>query len=303
MENLPRQPTGPWLGRHQDARLWFWKAYENHYDEMRTRLVADLSEDPEFGPILRATPPEQLEERSRTSHDLMRRALLDGEWQPYLAQLRADGMDYAKLGLSFPAWFRVLSAFRTHLLPHLVEEHRSDPQSLIAMLEVMEGLLDTAMATVGDAYLDTKEAIISAQGEAIRELANPVLQLRQGLLILPIIGVIDTQRAREITEHLLEAIRSRRARVVVIDITGVADVDSKVANHLVQTVEASRLMGARVIVTGLTAEVAQTLVALGADLSKLHTVGDLEGGIEEADRLLGYRLFRAEEELAGIAGG
>jgi rsbT co-antagonist protein RsbR len=76
--------------------------------------------------------------------------------------------------------------------------------------------------------------------------------------------------------------------VVVIDITGVATVDEAVANHLVQTVEASRLMGASTILTGLSSEIAQTLVDLGVDLSMMKTVGDLQGGIEEAERLAGY---------------
>jgi rsbT co-antagonist protein RsbR len=121
--------------------------------------------------------------------------------------------------------------------------------------------------------------------------------MRNQLLILPIVGVIDTYRARLLTENLLRSIRSNRAKVAVIDITGVATVDSKVANHIVQTVDACRLMGARVIVTGLSSEIAQTLVALGLELSKLNTVGDLQGGIEEAERYLGYKVTRESEPV------
>src|SRR3989441_1241996 len=95
--------------------------------------------------------------------------------------------------------------------------------------------------------------------------------------------------------QLLRAIRTNRAKVVVIDITGVAAMDSNVANHLVQTVEASRLLGATVIVTGLSPEIAQTLVTIGVDLSEMATVGDLQGGIEEAERLLGYKVLPLEE--------
>jgi rsbT co-antagonist protein RsbR len=141
-----------------------------------------------------------------------------------------------------------------------------------------------------------QESIHELQRQTIRELSTPVLQVREGLLILPIVGVIDSQRARELTENLLLAIRANRAKVVVIDITGVASVDSAVANHLVQTVEASRLMGARVIVSGLSAEVAQTLVTIGVDLAKLNTVGDLQGGLEEAEQLLGYRVTRVSQD-------
>src|SRR5262249_45189483 len=107
-------------------------------------------------------------------------------------------------------------------------------------------------------------------------------------LILPIIGAIDPQRAKQLTEQLLGAIRTNRAKVVVIDITGVPAIDTSVANHLVQTVEASRLLGATVIVTGLSPTIAQTLVTIGVNLSKMNTVGDLQGGIEEAERLLTY---------------
>jgi rsbT co-antagonist protein RsbR len=83
-----------------------------------------------------------------------------------------------------------------------------------------------------------------------------------------------------------------------MDITGVAAVDSKVANHLLQTVQAARLMGAAVIITGLSAEVAQTLVAIGVDLSKLNTLSDLQSGIDEAHGLLGYKVIKGEETAA-----
>src|SRR3989441_76464 len=151
--------------------------------------------------------------------------------------------------------------------------------------------------TVAVGFVQERERIIRQQQEAIRELSTPVLQVRERLLILPIIGVIDPQRARQLTEQLLRAIRTNRAKVVVIDITGVAAMDSNVANHLVQTVEASRLLGATVIVTGLSPEIAQTLVTIGVDLSEMATVGDLQGGIEEAERLLGYKVV-PQEELA-----
>jgi len=119
-----------------------------------------------------------------------------------------------------------------------------------------------------------------------------VLPVRERLLILPIIGVLDQQRARQLTEQLLTGIRTHRAKVVVIDITGVPDVDETVANHLVQTVDASRLMGASVIITGLSPLIAQTLVTIGVDLSKMNTIGDLQGGLEEAERLLGFAVTR-----------
>lgn len=131
--------------------------------------------------------------------------------------------------------------------------------------------------------------------QVIRELSTPVLQVREGLLILPIIGVLDSQRARQLAEQLLRAIRDNRAAVAVVDITGVPSVDSKIANYLLQTAEAARLMGATVVLTGLSPEVAQSLVQIGVDLSRLTTVGDLQGGIADADRRLGYKVLREDE--------
>jgi rsbT co-antagonist protein RsbR len=149
------------------------------------------------------------------------------------------------------------------------------------------------LSLIVDAMVFERERVIRQQQEALRELSTPVLQIRERLLILPMIGVIDTQRARQLTESLLHAIRTHRAKVAVIDITGVPVVDSKVANHLMQTVMAARLMGTLAIVTGLSAEVAQALVTLGVDLGNVRTAGDLQGGLEEAEHVLGYKMVRA----------
>ncbi|TMA40562.1 MAG: STAS domain-containing protein, partial [Deltaproteobacteria bacterium] len=157
-------------------------------------------------------------------------------------------------------------------------------------LDVYEPAANRIASTVAVGFVQEQGRVIREQQEAIRELSTPVLPVRERLLILPMIGLIDSQRARQLTEQLLRAIRTNRARVVVIDITGVPAMDSNVANHLVRTVDASRLLGAMVIVTGLSPEIAQTLVTLGVDLSRMNTVGDLQGGIEEAERLLGYQV-------------
>ena len=186
----------------------------------------------------------------------------------------------------------IVLLLRDVLARSLFEKYQHDFSRLKKVLDAYEPAANRIANTVGVSFVQERERIIREQQEAIRELSTPVLQVRERLLILPIIGVIDPQRARQLTEQLLRAIRSNRAKVVVIDITGVPAVDSTVANHLVQTVDASRLMGATVIVTGLSSEIAQTLVTIGVDLTRMKTVGDLQGGIEEAERLLGYEMLR-----------
>jgi rsbT co-antagonist protein RsbR len=181
----------------------------------------------------------------------------------------------------------IVLLLRDVLARALVERYRDQPDVLDQVFDAYEPAANRIAVTVGVSFVDERERVIREQQESIRELSTPVLQVRDRLLILPIIGVLDTQRARQLTEQLLAAIQDNRARVVVIDITGVATIDVTVANHLVQTVEAARLMGATAIITGLSSRIAQTLVDLGVDLSMMRTVGDLQGGLEVALALLG----------------
>lgn len=183
----------------------------------------------------------------------------------------------------------IVLLLRDVLARSLFVKYQHDADLLNRILDAYEPAANRIAVTVGVSFVEERERVIREQEEAIRELSTPVLQVRERLLILPIIGVLDSDRARQLTEQLLGAIQANRARVVVIDITGVATIDLTVANHLVQTVEASRLMGASAIITGLSSKIAQTLVDLGVDLSMMKTVGDLQGGLEEAERLIGYR--------------
>jgi len=189
----------------------------------------------------------------------------------------------------------IVLLLRDVLARSLFEKYREDFPLLNRILDAYEPAANRIANTVAVSFVEERERVIRQQQDAIRELSTPVLQVRERLLILPIIGMLDTQRAQQVTEQLLRGIRTHRAKVVVVDITGVPDIDQAVANHLVNTVDASRLMGASVIVTGLSAEIAQTLVTIGVDLSKIITVGDLEGGIEEAERVLGFKVIRSDD--------
>jgi rsbT co-antagonist protein RsbR len=188
----------------------------------------------------------------------------------------------------------IVLLLRDVLARSLFEKYHRDFAVLNTVLDVYEPAANRIAVTVAVSFVQERERVIRQQQDALLELSTPVLQVRDKLLILPIIGVLDSQRARQLTEQLLRGIRDHRARVVVIDITGVPEVDHEVANSLVQTVDASRLMGASVIITGLSSEIAQTLVTIGVDLSKMDTVGDLQGGLEKAERLLGYTVTRPD---------
>ena len=145
--------------------------------------------------------------------------------------------------------------------------------------------------------LRLQQEVIEAQQRAIQELSTPVIPIvdtpRGGVLVMPLIGSIDSLRARDIMRVLLAGISQHRARVVILDITGVPIVDSGVANHLNKTIKAARLKGTQVIVTGVTEAVAETIVDLGIDWTGIQTLGDLQGGLRAALASLGYRLTAA----------
>jgi rsbT co-antagonist protein RsbR len=188
----------------------------------------------------------------------------------------------------------IVLLLRDVLARSLFEKYQRDFALLNQILDAYEPAANRIANTVAVSFVEERERVIRQQQDALRELSTPVLPVRERLLILPIIGVLDSERARQLTEQLLTGIRTHRAKVVVIDITGAPEVDAVVANHLVQTVDASRLMGASVIITGLSPTIAQTLVTLGVDLSKMNTIGDLQGGLEEAERLLGFTVTKEE---------
>ena len=180
----------------------------------------------------------------------------------------------------------IVLLLRDVLARSLFEKYQDDFTLLGQVLDAYEPAANRIANTVAVSFVEERERVIRTQADALRELSTPVLPVRERLLILPIIGVLDTDRARQLTEQLLTGIRTHRAKVVVIDVTGVPEVDVTVANHLVNTVDASRLMGASVIITGISPKIAQILVDLGVDLGKMNTVGDLQGGLEAAEQML-----------------
>jgi rsbT co-antagonist protein RsbR len=270
-----------------EAFLDFWNVYDAHYAEITERTRESAKSDPEFSLLMDAADPAQTQRQDLQSRAWVERAIVGGDWESYAEYLRQIGTTYAAIGMSFGGWIRVLGMFRPPMCAQLFRDLGDDMPRLESALSAMNGFFDFVTRVVGDRYLSAKEMTIRQQQDAIRELSTPVLELSEGLLLLPIVGVVDSHRARQMTEQLLKAIREHRAKVVVVDITGVPVVDTMVANHLVRATEVARLLGAASVVTGLSAEVARTMVKIGINLSGLHTVGTLRAGIVEANKIIG----------------
>ena len=133
-------------------------------------------------------------------------------------------------------------------------------------------------------FLGTQQGLL----DMIREMATPVVPVMEGVIVLPLVGTIDSQRAEDVVEALLAGIEVYKARVALVDITGVPVVDTAVAQLLLQATSAARLLGTQVVLVGIRPEVAQTIVGLGIDLSEIATRADLQSGVEYAQRMVGH---------------
>jgi rsbT co-antagonist protein RsbR len=265
-----------------------------HLREHRTQLRQEWVERIDQTRLLSAMTPQEVHSETTSVYDNYVEVLETGNVEALRSYARDLSERIIPRGVETHEVVGIVLLLRDVLARSLFQKYADDLTLLDHVLDAYEPAANRIANTVAVSFVDERERIIRQQQDAIRELSTPVLQVRERLLILPIIGVLDAERARQLTQQLLAGIRTHRAKVVVIDTTGVPDVDESVANHLVQTVDASRLMGASVIITGLSPKIAQTLVTIGVDLSKMNTIGDLQGGLEEAERLLGYTVTRRE---------
>jgi rsbT co-antagonist protein RsbR len=146
------------------------------------------------------------------------------------------------------------------------------------------------MALAIDTYHAAELEALARHQRAIRELSTPVIRVHQRLLLLPLIGTVDSQRAEQIMETLLLQVVDHQALVVILDIAGVPLVDTQVADYLIKATAAVRLLGAQTILTGISAQVAKTIVELGVDVSSMVTRSSLVDGLEHALSLLGKEI-------------
>lgn len=150
---------------------------------------------------------------------------------------------------------------------------------IILMLQDIKELLETDRAQ--KERLEQMLLTVREQQTAIRDLSTPVMEIWDSVLVLPIVGVMDTKRSMDMMNNLLQAIVTNQARCVILDITGVEFVDTKTADYLLKVVRAAGLLGTRCVLTGLSPAVAQTLVEIGADLSEVRTLRNLKDGLRD----------------------
>jgi anti-anti-sigma factor len=262
-----------------------WAIYEASYADMQVVLRERLATHPAFGPLIRDTPQDPATDRANQAR--LRAAMVDWQWEDYWRNTREQAAGYATAEIPLASWIELVNLFRSDILERTFTA--SPPELLLENVHAVNRWLDDAIAAFAQAFVSANEQVIAHQQQAIRQLSTPVLQLRSGLLILPIVGALDRERLAQMRALLLAAVRERRARAVVLDVTGVPEIDSVAANALIGSVTSAHMMGAEVIISGLSAEISQTLVTVGIDLSRVVSAGDLQAGIELAERSLSAR--------------
>jgi rsbT co-antagonist protein RsbR len=176
------------------------------------------------------------------------------------------------------------------------EVHANDPGILAEQMWNVTELLDSLGLYTTEAYSKTREEVIRRQQEEMLELSTPVVKLWDGILALPLIGTLDSARTQVVMESLLEAIVQTNSKVAIIDITGVPTVDTVVAQHLLKTVTAARLMGADCIISGVRPQIAQTIVHLGINLLDVTTKATLSDAFKLALQRSGILFVRAQKK-------
>ncbi len=178
------------------------------------------------------------------------------------------------------------------LFNEIQSQHRGDADTMAAEIWSLTELLDAMGLYTTEVFLKSREEIVRRQQEELLELSTPVVKLWDGVLALPIIGTLDSARTQVVMESLLQAIVQTNSRVAIIDITGVPTVDTVVAQHLLKTVTAARLMGADCIISGVRPQIAQTIVHLGINLLDVTTKSTLAAAFSVALQRLGITFVR-----------
>ncbi|MEB0133725.1 STAS domain-containing protein [Actimicrobium sp. CCC2.4] len=213
-----------------------------------------------------------------------------GETHPLVRAMSEFSASRAISGFTPTETAQYVMCLKSVLTLALIHELMSSPVEMKVNLAAVEDVIGRLTLVTFSAFVETRERVILQQSASLVELSTPVIRLWDHVLLLPLVGVIDTARARKFTENLLEAITRYEASVTVIDVTGVPVFDISVARHLMKTVDAAQLLGTRVVMTGLNPEGALTLTKLGISLPNMITRATLRSGVAEALSLINRRI-------------
>ncbi len=230
------------------------------------------------------------EEKALTrAKSLSRRAWLEflaGQWDERYIQSRVRiGEVHAQLQIEPRHYLAIMEKAVDMLIEAGIESVPAKER--LATITSIRRVANMEAAMVVDVYAARTSEIITQQSRALTDMSTPITAIWDGILMLPVVGIVDSRRAQDIMQRMLEQISEKRATVFILDISGVAVVDTAVANHLIRMTKAARLMGSYTIVSGLSPSVAQTIVELGIEVGEMRTTGNLQDALRIAFERLG----------------
>ena len=267
------------LGSHIEPRL---AEYVEH-------LYAWMRQLPEYEEYF--ADPRRAERVQRAQVDYWRelfRGVID---ESFMARRRATGEMHARIGLSLPTYFAAVDMSLTILVDRVLPESALGDRKAAA-LRALTKIVHIDTAIVVEAYNRLTSEKLAGQARALLELSTPVTALWEDILLLPVIGIIDSRRAQDIMRSVLQRIAETRAKVFIMDISGVSVVDTAVANHLIKITKAMRLMGCECLLSGVSPAVAQTVIELGIDISSVNSRATMRDALEEGFRRVGIEVKR-----------
>ena len=216
------------------------------------------------------------------------------EWSPVIEILGGIAITRARQGFSPRETGNFVFSLKDAILEILQKEVGNDTQTLFSEMLKINRIMDNLSVVTFETFIKGREEVILRQTDEISEISTPVIRVWNGILALPIIGTLDSARTQVVMENLLQEIVETGSSIAILDISGVPAVDSLVAQHLIKTVSATRLMGAECIISGIRPEIAQTVVHLGIDLSNIITKATLASALAHA-----FKVMRLEVKKTG----
>lgn len=213
-------------------------------------------------------------------------------WSSARELLQEISVSRARQGFSPSDVATFVLSLKRPIFVEIRRELSSKPDALFDTIWTATELLDQLALTTTESFMAAREELISRQQQELLELSTPVVKLWEGILALPIIGTLDSARTQVVMENLLEAVVATNSKYAIIDITGVPTVDTLVAQHLLKTITAARLMGAECIISGVRPQIAQTIVHLGINLEDVITKAKLSDAFALALQRSGRKVVR-----------
>ena len=255
---------------------------EDYSDELKNQWVKEMTEMK----LLEKLTPVEIQQQSTAIYDTCVLTIKIGTYdaaKKYASEMAKKGVLEA---MTVDQIIMGMLKLRDVYGRFIFTKYKQDVTKLYKFLDIYEPIANKILNIVALAFVQERERVINEQQLSMLALSTPVLQIRDQILVVPLIGTIDSARAAQIVEQLLNSIVDTQASIVIIDITGVPVIDTAVANHLIKTIQATKMLGADTIITGISPANAQTLVSLGVDLSMMTTKGTLRSGMKLADEML-----------------